>query len=357
MLTIHNCHTHIFTKDDVPNGLFPRIIRSRNDLLDRVAAIITMVDHDNQENIFKILIRYYPQGTKFVLLAMNMEHMGAGPTDRPFAAQLEGLLKIKQAYPDQAYPFIFVDPRQKRIVDLVKQYIEEHHFQGIKIYPPLGYYPFALGPNESFEHAQEADPVTQHARVMHKIYEYASQKQIPIMTHCSRGGIYAKHKITDQMRIHPLTGEKLKKAPRHKFTDVYTDPENYKQVLERFPDLKICLAHFGGNDEWEKYLVEPWRSEKKKNWNAAIMDLIRGQKYPNVYTDISYVSHDPRLHPVLKVTIEDEDFQDHILFGSDFYMVQLEKSERDFSMGLRGFFGQQTFKQIAEINAKRFLGI
>jgi hypothetical protein len=47
----------------------------------------------------------------------------------------------------------------------------------------------------------------------------------------------------------------------------------------------------------------------------------------------------------------------NVLFGSDYYVVQREASERDCSIGLRGYLGEDKFDQIARENPKRSLGL
>jgi uncharacterized protein len=44
-----------------------------------------------------------------------------------------------------------------------------------------------------------------------------------------------------------------------------------------------------------------------------------------------------------------------VLFGTDYYMVEQETSERAFGLNLRGELGEVLWKQIAEDNPKNFL--
>ena len=83
------------------------------------------------------------------------------------------------------------------------------------------------------------------------------------------------------------------------------------------------------------------------------MDLIR--EYPNVYTDISFTAYDKDLLPFLKVLVNMPELRQRILYGSDIYMVQLKETEREFSINLRGYLGEEDFKQIAVTNPQKFL--
>ena len=140
----------------------------------------------------------------------------------------------------------------------------------------------------------------------------------------------------------------------------------------KYPKLKICLAHFGGDNEWKKYLKDsepssknneeswfddekPW-SEDKRSWLKIIMDLMRSNSSNNnIYADISYTAHKTNLLPLVKVLINTLGIREKILYGSDFYMVQREETEREFSINLRGYLGEDDFNQIARINPDVFL--
>lgn len=356
---IINCHTHVFNRQAVPDRFLPRwilpiakLLENKNTskfffnvfgklkrheialLVKKYHAFLTIGDIKNQLEIFKYLQNFYPTGSKFCTLTMDMEFMEAGKVNQPFTDQLNELANIKKdpAYKGLIYPFIFVHPERKGVFDIVQRYIEEKNFAGIKLYPPLGYYPFDKRLNE--------------------IYAYAEKYQIPITTHCARGGVFYKGKITEEMQVHPRTGVLIKEQKNKFFTDSYTDPENYSYVLDQFPNLKINLAHYGGYDEWQKFLGNTI-DDGVPTWYAKICNLIR--EYPNVYTDISYTMFNADLFNLLKVSMEDIQLRTKILYGSDFYMVEQETSERQFLINVRAHLGEADFKQIAEINANKFI--
>ncbi len=359
---IINVHAHIFTHKNVPVNFLPlllrpvagwlkneklasalswiseKIFRQRHwaELISRYHHFIAIGEEKTQEGVLKDLIAQYPKGTKFAILTMDMEYMGAGKVPQPFTEQLEELaaLKRKPAYKDIIYPFIFVHPERPNIFELVKQYIEVENFAGIKLYPPLGYFPFDSR--------------------LDAVFEYAEKKGIPITTHCARGGVFYKGKITDDMLIHPISGKRLEKNSNKYFTDVYTDPLNYVYLLKKFPQLKINLAHCGGFDEWKKF-IEGGQGEVPPTWYETVCKLMEGS--PNVYADVSYTLYTQELYPQLRVMLGIETFRNKVLFGSDFYMVQRETTEKEFYLRLRAYLGDEKFKQIAEINPVKFLSL
>lgn len=356
-----NCHIHTFTVNHVPNRFLPAPVMglfkfkpirkpliwslknifpfSKRDYLHRYMNFLEITANKTQEATFETVKDYYPNNTKFIILPMDMKFMGAGKLKVDLEGQLEELLVLYKQYPKIIFPFIAVDPRRENILDLVKEYIEKHNFKGIKIYPSLGFYP--------------SDPR------LKSIYKYAEDNKIPILSHCSKGGVYT-HKITPEMLNHPIQGKITKDKPK-KFASYFTDPRNYRTVLEEFPKLKLCLAHFGGNSSWDEYLEKPWNPEKmkesQKSWVSVILEMI--EEYPNLYTDISYTMfHTDRYFPFLNILLEKEKVKNKVMFGSDYYMVERVKtSEREMSLKVRNALGEKKFKMIALDNINSYLSI
>ena len=196
-MRIINCHTHTFTIDHVPHkfikigniglvNLFsgpvfrkPLKWLLRNilpftdrDLLDRYANFVELTANKTQEDTFTRIREYYPAGTKFIVLSMDMKYMAAGKPKCDLREQLDDLNKLYQKFPDLIFPFVAVDPRRKNALSILKKYVKEHKFRGIKLYPRLGFYPTD--------------------KRLWPIYEFAQEENIPILTHCSRGGVYTR---------------------------------------------------------------------------------------------------------------------------------------------------------------------
>ncbi len=364
-LVIHNIHTHIFTIHHVPARFLPfnlvaafkiqfwnkairKILRwlsifTNNDQFGRIVVMADAAEHEKQEEILVDMMGFYPSQTCFGLLAMDFDYMDAGEPEQGYLKQLEQLAAIKQKYAEQVIPFMAIDPRRPGLLDLAKKYIDLG-FGGFKLYPPLGYYPF----DERLD----------------EVYAFAEAEGLPVITHCSPGGIYWRGKITPELRIHPKTGESLKGRNNAEFARNFSNPANYEYVIEKFPRLKICLAHFGGGEEWDKYLENHWPPAEVKrridgketripiSWFTTIIEMM--EKYPHLYADIAYTAHEERFLPLIKVLLNTK-LREKILYGSDCYMVQLDKSERAFSINVRGYLGEKDYRQLAEANPRIFL--
>jgi predicted TIM-barrel fold metal-dependent hydrolase len=272
-----------------------------------------------------------------VLLSVDMDHMEAGKAPHNFIHQIEQLALLRKKFPDNIYPFIGADPRRSNFLDLVKKYIETEGFKGIKLYPPLGFYPFD--------------------KKLHSMYNYAEKNAIPILVHCKRQSrVYFKGRLPDDWLIHPRTGKRLERKPNAEFTQTFTDPDNYVDVLDEFKQLKLCFGHFGGEKEWHIYEDEEDPKVFEQSWFFKIRQLLRIPQYVNTFADISYTLADMDLVPLLNVTIQIPELRAKILYGSDFYFADIEGTEWKFGVHLRKELGEDNFRQIAELNPKKFLG-
>lgn len=137
------------------------------------------INYKTQGKVFDLLEKTYAKGTKFVVLSMDMDYMKAGKAVKPYLEQIEDLKKVKRNNPEML-PFLFLDPRRvaetkhlsgkRNYLNFLKSELQKRNFNGIKLYPALGYYPFDKDLIDSFLFAQKY--------------------QIPIMTHCIEGTVF-----------------------------------------------------------------------------------------------------------------------------------------------------------------------
>ncbi len=383
--------------------------------------------YDQQARVFGRLKNQYPTGTGFVILPMDMEFMDAGKLEagsryRDQMAELKAI-KQKDEYKDLFFPFVFVEPRRiiaegklqfdyavsNGAIELkdcfIKEYIKDAKFNGFKIYPALGYYPFD----------EELLP----------LWKYAADNQIPILTHCIRGTIFYRGTKDTDWDTHPVFKQadgnseyvelKLLETENKDFCNNFTHPLNYLCLLEetllrqlvgkakdqRVRDmfgytnettpmtsdlhhLKLCFGHFGGDDEWNRYFEfdrenyavqlvrnptkginfltdeksqpKPGKLEhiwKYVDWYSIICSIIL--QYPNVYADLSYILHSQGIQPLLKQTLSNGVLKKRVLFGTDFYVVRNHKSEKNMLANMIDDLTEDEFDQIARTNPREFL--
>lgn len=394
-----NVHTHLFTIKYVNwrirmwNFLIPVIKPLLERLpfgrgwIDRQIRLLEIGRKGSQAEVFEILRAHYPSGTRFVVLSLDMKYMNSIRPAVDYAGQLQELDELQNRYTDTLLPFISVDPRREDIFALVKKYVGRHKFKGIKLYPSHGYFPFPFPYEVGGEQKGVfAEPLAAEGN-LRGIFAYAEEKQIPVMTHCTPLGIPGWERKYGR---HPVTGHRIE---RTRSAQAYhlCHPQNYVYLLEQFPNLRLCLAHFGGHNDWEAYLEEPleqidsetvskigkdrikeerdkgamfdpvWNPLEKKvvenAWVRVIRGLLKDERFPHVYADISFNAYSPDALAYLKALLSDPVIRRKVLFGSDFYVVRRVRSEKQFSINMRSYLGDDLFYQIAELNPKAYLGL
>ncbi|MCF8218898.1 MAG: amidohydrolase [Bacteroidales bacterium] len=352
----YNVHIHTFKDEDVPRRFLPlglvRILATKpgfrivskllnnlnpfsdKDTFDRYVKFVKTGKKATQETIFLDCAQYYPKETRFVVLPMDMAYMGAGEVPRPYTKQLDELAAMARKH-SRVIPFIHVDPRRDDYFELFQKYVDQHDFKGVKIYPPLGYFPY-------------------DDRLM-PVYEVCEKKGLPVLAHCSPYNTvhYKGSKEEIQRLLLKSKSDKpleLYDRSKKEMCAQFTHPENWRLVLNRFPGLKVCLAHFGSEYYWDKFMTNP---NAQNNWFYIIKDMIK--EYDNLYTDISFTLHNQEFFSTLKVLLSDVTIKDRVLFGSDYYMVQTRTTERRFAIDLRAYLGEKYFDAIAKTNPERFL--
>ncbi len=401
--------------------------KERVEFLLRYINIVRFSSKKYQANIFNDLKQQYPKDSKFAILPMDMEYMGADSVKTSYPKQMTEILRLKDNNPDTAYPFIFVDPRRIEEQDptspflkfksgnpaamelddcLVKEYIEGK-CTGIKIYPALGYYVFDKN--------------------LLALWLYCAQNDIPITTHCSIGPIYYRGKLknlSDNYDLHPIFKEvydkdeneeeiikplRLTELKNKDFQKYFTHPLNYLcllhkplliKVLEQYDDkdlyvlfgysngditrdlskLKINLAHYGSAEQWDRFLKQDRYDEANfiisrdeglnlKNRIDKLYDLYNLWHYvdwfsiissmmlefDNLYTDISYTSHDLKYLNLLSEILDNPKIRKRVLFGTDFYVVSNHKTEKQYWIDMQNSIGVWKWDLLANQNPKRFL--
>ena len=282
---------------------------------------------------------------------------------------------------------------------------------GVKIYPAMGYYPFdeALLPLWLYCE-QEQIPITTHCSVG-PIFYRGNIKKLPIKD-------IDRHPVFEEIVGKDAQGknkiEKLR-LPLHKnsvFQRNFTHPLNYvcllndellKRVLDfhcntglnelfgydsttgglekKLTNLKVNLAHYGGAENWDEFLTKDRYDEanyiinkpnvglelkrRMKNrtnlynfwhyvdWFSIITSMII--EFDNVYTDVSYTSHDLKYLNLLSEIMDNTNVQNRVLFGTDFYVVSNHKSEKQYWIDMQNTLGQSKWQLLTKTNPHSFL--
>jgi len=167
---------------------------------------------------------------------------------------------------------------------------------------------FSMNPQLGFR------PLDERCPYLPEFYKECQIKQIPIHVHCTPEG-FVTHEAA--LYIEECANRNLgntvandcgrtlastmfagkedvaENSELDHFYKNYGHPQNWWQVLDKFPNLRVCLAGFGGNSEWRHESMQTWLGSNFENspflppreWIRSM--IILACKYPNVYIDIS----------------------------------------------------------------------
>ncbi len=241
-----------------------------------------------------------------------------------FMFQVNQLQELKSMYPDHVYPFFYVDPRHSQTLTLARELVgKDKPFLGIKLYTPNGYSP--LDPN------------------LMDLYDFCQSNQIPITAHNSNSGFATFVKKLEIKGAFYFDGHVIEHSGWIEFdTDFFSGPgaaiverakklnhpKLWEKVMLTFPELRLNLAHFGGEG---------------KDWQEIVIQLML--KYPNLYTDLSCQTEQSMLQYIKKKFFPLAPHK--FLYGSDYYLNMFFIDS--FSQYLTNFFNVFTEAELEKM--------
>jgi predicted TIM-barrel fold metal-dependent hydrolase len=374
-------HMHAFNKKNIPSGFAMSAFGLPSELVDLAAAVFTKKTHqlvnasptdilsDLLSNYNSVLSTHDTRPEIFlVLLMMDMQQGITGTIEEDQLHQLRTVLKIKNefvyTYPlhndkfigkDHLLPFLAIDPNNpeayntflsafsKKINTTGESELDNvTPFVGIKIYPSLGYLPHHPTLMDIFEICEQKNiPVTAHAggTRTHTSYDKVC---LPRRIYNESDGTF--HDLWQPEETNLIIGN------RKRFKEIFLYPEIWKKVLYAYPNLKLNIAHFGSNDEWEAV-------ENISDWNSIDQTLNLIHKNKSVYADFSYAFHKKENLKWLFKKVKDKPYlQSKVMYGSDFYLNEVEKGgTRDHLMNVLGLIDKTLQNKIFFENGFKFM--
>lgn len=350
--------------------------KDKRSAIQRYIEFVEIGTSATQKDIYDKLSKNYTKfgPFKIIVLTQVLDYLDLERSSNHIKIQTQVAevcdIKRNALYQNNIYPFLGVDARQVGIdlvADWTSKYISKlYGFCGIKIYPAAGFFPFD--------------------KRLDALWAWAEQNQIPIMTHCTRGGSFYLGRFESLLNIGALQVESLNpgdpamtsinerigkviadkdvQKKNKVWCNIFGHPENYIPVLNRYPKLKICLAHLGGSNEVRRAYPENSNDVKLGNeypsylqdiWFAQVIDLMKN--YENVYSDISYTLSDEYALKKIAARFRGDDMTDKfgkrligkLMYGTDFYLTQQETKgdEPDLENLFLNNFTQEEIKTIA----------
>ncbi|MCH8332330.1 amidohydrolase [Candidatus Sumerlaeota bacterium] len=217
--------------------------------------------------------------------------------------EVEAVAAVARNHPGRFIPFFACDPRRgDQALEDLDRAAKELGIRGVKIHPLAGFAP--------------DDP-----EVCYPLYEKCIELQLPVLGHC----------------------RPLGRGPG----DELYNPQRYGRVAEDFPELKLCLGHFGG---------PPWREQA--------LEVVA--KYPNAYGDLSsyqsFFEEEPEAFFAFLRKVMDSPAAARVMYGTDWPNGR-EVGEQWIAALRKGGAAGRRVLQPEEVelilsgNARRFLGL
>jgi predicted TIM-barrel fold metal-dependent hydrolase len=217
--------------------------------------------------------------------------------------QLPRMRRLVEAHKGRLLTFVAYSPDRPGDLNVVARALADADAAGVKFYPPNGYLP-----NE---------------RRHDDLYTLLGDR-VPLFAHCTPEGMQAK----------PGFGLK-------------SDPKYWADVLARFPKLRLCLAHAGGDEPWFK------ASKWAKSFAESAVQL--AATYDNVYLEFGY--HEDILDPGVRnnfitrlatVLQENPGIAKKIMYGTDWHMIAKIKNHEEYFRAFAATFEDPRLSAVAD---------
>ncbi len=268
-----------------------RAFMKKNGPIVKACRFFRMSDADLPASIDDLLEGMDEAGVSRAVILGQDTHATPNPSFKNYTIKNDYLAELVNKSRDRFVAFAGVDPNAGRdSLKELRRAAKELGVRGLKIHSSAN----SLYPNDP-----RAFP----------IYEFCQENSLPILFHTGTTG---------------LGDCEIK----------YSKPEFLDEVCQRFPDLKVVMAHFG----W------PWS-------DVTIAVALRN---PNVFIDVS--GWRPRYLPPGILPYLNGILSDRFLFGTDYPMLKQRDWTDDFDANLRQKLKQDTVEKLLSRNAARLLG-
>jgi predicted TIM-barrel fold metal-dependent hydrolase len=323
------------------------------------AAILT----DYRVNIAARYRKLYdPQNDRIVLATPALIDFSFWLNDNsasPLNEQIElmGLLSVRSAFPMHGFaPFdplreLRRAPGETASLQIVKAAIRHYGFLGVKLYSPMGFRP-AQNAELGFPFPAPAAGKDFGKRLddaLDGLYAWCEREQVPILAH-----------TTESQSAGPDFAARA-------------EPKFWQSVLEKYPRLRLNLAHFGnfsqaftGNGADDPVANYP------RTWEHEMGAIVKDGRFRGVFADISYFywvldgnGEAQRIAAVKRMFakyFEADPNVERLMFGTDWSMTGKAQKADGYVENVEAFFKDLglTGAQLDNLfykNALRYLGL
>lgn len=247
----------------------------------------------------------------------------------PIKAQVEVMSEIAKREEDIVLlNFVAFCPLRAALVrknkrdplEVIKKAIsKEYGFAGIKMYPPMGFKPIGNSEDKLFGAKKgfmvSGDKIN---RELENLYKWCADHQIPIKAHGN-----------NSISASPNSG-------------CNASPKYWDQVLEKYPDLHVNFAHFGGFDETRDGAKNCDPNTPTEDWDVMAARI--AEKREGFYLDLGFwdgalLGGGTQRYRVIKntkdIVANHSILKERIMYGSDWTMIGKERKHTRYLANAR----------------------
>lgn len=316
----------------------------RDELRNKHRSVIQVLKSGNMRDIYKLfsanhginLFTGKNENLISVVLGMDLNmgwQAGRAKIKKNQTEQNQELRNLSKEF--SILPFFPIDPRRAFLEgeenlynNFLKAFTGDNPFYGVKVYPALGYLPgdYRLDP----------------------IFKICAEKGIPVVTHC--GGTIVSTGESGFYVYEDTKKIKVKHLRRKNRAEYLNEPRHWGIVLNKNPNLRLNIAHFGGAKKWFR---DP--TKRMHHRIKTIIDLM--ESYPNVYADFSFnIKKRKAVRNFFKLLDNSELVSKRALYGTDYWVVLFPldiKSDQKFFVEQSGAH----LEALTKNNCLNYLGI
>lgn len=245
-------------------------------------------------------------------------------------------------------------PSDPSSLEIVQEAVRQHGFLGAKLYSPMGFRPSGnaeLGFRFPASSADIDHTVGKRLdQALDSLYAWCQKEEAAILAH-----------TTDSQSAGPEFASRA-------------EPKFWRSVLEKYPTLRLNLAHFGNFTQAfaPNSDVDP-ETRFDKTWEYEIGTFIKSGRFPHVYADISYFywvlegGEDKKKLKAVKAMFKryfetfDRDVT-RLMFGTDWNMIAKAQGFGGYVDATEGFFrdiglNEAQLDRLFYKNALNYLGL
>jgi len=228
----------------------------------------------------------------------------------------------------------------------IKNAVRNQGYAGVKLYPPMGFKPTGNTGLHGLRLGFQANGAEIDAQ-LDRLYRWCVAEDVPIKSHGN-----------NSLGAQPCSG-------------LNAAPDNWTDVIARYPSLRLNVAHFGGFNESHSHALPPRPGRERQECKPGKVDYedmlsVLARDDTQVYADLGYWTNvtgsnsgTREIAKMRAIVAANPLLNERIMYGSDWIMIGREKGHGRYLGEVTKAIAQVGLNQakITSGNALSYLGL